>query len=53
MSGHDRSSWWMNRVGRFAAVLTAMPGLGGALADRVPGLVAGHDKTAEAGPPPG
>ncbi|MET9001316.1 hypothetical protein [Amycolatopsis sp. NPDC004169] len=36
MSGHDRSSWWMNRVGRFAAVLTAVPGLGGALADRVP-----------------
>ncbi|MGV9367855.1 hypothetical protein [Amycolatopsis sp. NPDC003731] len=36
MTGHERSSWWMNRVGRFAAVLTAVPGLGGALADRVP-----------------
>ena len=36
MSGHDRSSWWMNRVGRFTALLTAIPGLGGALADRVP-----------------
>ncbi|WP_086852790.1 hypothetical protein [Amycolatopsis kentuckyensis] len=36
MSGHDRSSWWMNCVGRFAALLTALPGLGGALADRAP-----------------
>ncbi len=36
MSAHDRSSWWMNRVGRFAALLTAIPGLGGALADQVP-----------------
>ncbi|WP_410572599.1 hypothetical protein [Amycolatopsis sp. cmx-4-61] len=36
MSAHDRSSWWMNRVGRFAALLTAIPGVGGALTDRVP-----------------
>ncbi|MDQ7808510.1 hypothetical protein Q5425_32650 [Amycolatopsis sp. A133] len=36
MTGYDRSSWWMNRVGRFTALLTAVPGLGGALADRVP-----------------
>jgi hypothetical protein len=36
MSAADRSSWWMNRVGRFAALLTAIPGLGGALAGRVP-----------------
>ncbi|MEV6827258.1 hypothetical protein [Amycolatopsis sp. NPDC051102] len=36
MTGYDRSSWWMNRVGRFAALLTAIPGLGGALTDRVP-----------------
>lgn len=36
MSGYDRSSWWMNRVGRCTALLTALPGLGGALADRVP-----------------
>ncbi|WP_410607919.1 hypothetical protein [Amycolatopsis sp. lyj-109] len=36
MTGYDRSSWWMNRVGRFTALLTALPGLGGALAGRVP-----------------
>ncbi len=36
MTGYERSSWWMNRVGRFAALLTALPGLGGALADRMP-----------------
>ncbi|MEV6874785.1 hypothetical protein [Amycolatopsis sp. NPDC051128] len=36
MTGYDRSSWWMNRVGRFTALLTAIPGLGGALADRLP-----------------
>ncbi|MFI5588010.1 hypothetical protein ACIA5G_23355 [Amycolatopsis sp. NPDC051758] len=36
MTGYDRSSWWMNRVGRFTALLTSIPGLGGALADRLP-----------------
>src|SRR4051812_49738820 len=36
MTGYDRSSWWMNRVGRFTALLTSIPGLGGAVADRLP-----------------
>ncbi len=36
MSPHERTNWWMNRVGRFTALLTSVPGLGGALADRLP-----------------
>jgi len=36
MTPHERTNWWMNRVGRFTALLTAIPGLGGALADRLP-----------------
>jgi hypothetical protein len=36
MTGDQRSNWWINRVGRFTALLTAIPGLGGALADRLP-----------------
>ncbi|MFE0028618.1 hypothetical protein [Amycolatopsis sp. NPDC059021] len=36
MNGYQRSSWWMNRVGRFTALVTSIPGLGGALADRLP-----------------
>lgn len=31
-----RSRWWVNRVGRFTALLASVPGLGGALANRLP-----------------
>jgi len=31
-----RSRWWVHRVGRFTTVLAAVPGLGGALASRLP-----------------
>ncbi|WP_158888702.1 hypothetical protein [Amycolatopsis anabasis] len=36
MDAAQRTDWWVNRVGRFTALLTAIPGLGGALADRLP-----------------
>jgi hypothetical protein len=36
MDVDERTHWWVNRVGRFTALLTAIPGLGGALADRLP-----------------
>ncbi|GAB3510370.1 hypothetical protein [Amycolatopsis cihanbeyliensis] len=36
MDAAQRSHWWVSRVGRFTALLTAVPGLGGALADRLP-----------------
>jgi hypothetical protein len=36
MSSYQRTDWWVNRVGRFTALITAIPGLGGALADRLP-----------------
>ncbi|MGW4486946.1 hypothetical protein ACWEOE_24250 [Amycolatopsis sp. NPDC004368] len=32
----ERCGWWVNRVGRLTSVLTSIPGLGGALADRLP-----------------
>jgi hypothetical protein len=32
----ERTHWWVHRVGRFTALLAAVPGLGGALADRLP-----------------
>ncbi|WP_020664969.1 hypothetical protein [Amycolatopsis benzoatilytica] len=32
----QRAGWWINRVGRITALLTSIPGLGGALADRLP-----------------
>ncbi|MFF0145357.1 hypothetical protein ATK36_4647 [Amycolatopsis sulphurea] len=31
-----RAGWWINRVGRLTALITSIPGLGGALADRLP-----------------
>lgn len=31
-----RSRWWVRRVGRFTTLLAAVPGLGGALAKRLP-----------------
>jgi hypothetical protein len=36
MSVEDRTDWWVNRVGRFTVLLASIPGLGGALADRLP-----------------
>ncbi|EHR62955.1 hypothetical protein [Saccharomonospora cyanea] len=36
MDVDDRVDWWVNRVGRFTSLLTAAPGLLGALADRLP-----------------
>lgn len=36
MDPEQRTSWWINRVGRVTALITAIPGLGGALADRLP-----------------
>ncbi|RZS44340.1 hypothetical protein EV193_101215 [Herbihabitans rhizosphaerae] len=31
-----RTDWWVNRVGRFTTLVAAIPGIGGALADRLP-----------------
>ncbi|MFL6141053.1 MAG: hypothetical protein ACJ72N_04150 [Labedaea sp.] len=36
MSVAERDDWWINRVGRFTVLLAAIPGIGGALADRLP-----------------
>lgn len=36
MDPEQRTEWWINRVGRVTALVTAIPGLGGALADRLP-----------------
>lgn len=36
MDPEQRTDWWINRVGRVTALVTAIPGLGGALADRLP-----------------
>ncbi|MGQ0842462.1 hypothetical protein [Actinokineospora sp.] len=36
MTIDDRTDWWVNRVGRFTVLLASIPGLGGALADRLP-----------------
>lgn len=36
MDPEQRTQWWINRVGRLTALVTAIPGLGGALADRLP-----------------
>lgn len=32
----QRTEWWLGRLGRLTALLAAVPGLGGALADRLP-----------------
>ncbi|CAL9633534.1 hypothetical protein SUDANB95_06120 [Actinosynnema sp. ALI-1.44] len=32
----ERDAWWLNRVGRLVSLLAALPGVGGALADRLP-----------------
>jgi hypothetical protein len=36
MDVQKRTDWWINRVGRLTALVTAIPGLGGAIADRLP-----------------
>jgi hypothetical protein len=36
MSVAEREDWWVNRVGRFTVLLASVPGLAGALSDRVP-----------------
>lgn len=36
MDAHRRSGWWVERVGRFLALIAAVPGVGGVLADRLP-----------------
>lgn len=36
MDPEQRTTWWINRVGRLTALLTSIPGIGGALADRLP-----------------
>jgi len=36
MSADQRTSWWLGRLGRLTALLAAVPGIGGALADRLP-----------------
>lgn len=36
LSTEARTAWWINRVGRLTALVTSIPGLGGALADRLP-----------------
>lgn len=33
---HARARWWVRRVGRFTTAVAAIPGLGGALAKRLP-----------------
>ena len=36
MSPSERDEWWVNRVGRFTSVVASVPGIGGALARRLP-----------------
>lgn len=36
MTPPERSRWWVRRVGRFTTLVAAVPGLGGALANRLP-----------------
>ncbi|MQA10466.1 MAG: hypothetical protein GEU98_18305 [Pseudonocardiaceae bacterium] len=36
MDADARAAWWINRVGRFTALLAAIPGIGGVWADRLP-----------------
>ena len=36
MTPQQRTFWWMNRVGRFTTLVAAVPGFGGAIADRLP-----------------
>ncbi|GHF46290.1 hypothetical protein FHX82_001605 [Amycolatopsis bartoniae] len=36
MTRDEHIDWWINRVGRLTSLVTAIPGLGGVLADRLP-----------------
>ncbi|GHF27429.1 hypothetical protein GCM10017786_72070 [Amycolatopsis deserti] len=36
MDRDGRIDWWVNRLGRLTSLVTSIPGLGGALADRLP-----------------
>src|SRR5204862_6662108 len=36
MSVAERDDWWINRVGRITVLIASIPGIGGALADRLP-----------------
>lgn len=36
MSAEERDAWWVGRVGRFTSAIAAFPGVGGALARRLP-----------------
>jgi len=36
MSPEERDRWWVSRVGRFTSVIASIPGIGGALARRLP-----------------
>lgn len=36
MSPEERDQWWVSRVGRFTSAVAAVPGIGGALARRLP-----------------
>ena len=36
MSPEERDDWWVSRVGRFTSVVASIPGIGGALARRLP-----------------
>jgi len=36
MSPEERDNWWVSRVGRFTSVIASIPGIGGALARRLP-----------------
>ncbi|WP_018683997.1 hypothetical protein [Actinokineospora enzanensis] len=36
MTVDERDDWWVGRVGRFTVLLASIPGIGGALADRLP-----------------
>ncbi|MEU5691538.1 hypothetical protein [Actinosynnema sp. NPDC020468] len=36
MDVRDRDEFWLNRVGRLVSLVAALPGVGGALADRLP-----------------
>lgn len=36
MDTQQHTDWWINRVGRLTSLVTAIPGIGGVLADRLP-----------------
>ena len=36
MSPEERDDWWVSRVGRFTSIVASIPGIGGALARRLP-----------------